>query len=158
MAMKKRTAVAVTVGVWLAALGSAAALTYNANRPEHIAARGGQADEPSDTADADPAASIPEPEAVVCMPYVTIVGKTQRALASARGPTQSVDSAEMQCARLRTQRSSHLGLVSMPPPWLAGRVLGEDESMPTGTCSHGPRECSDWRDIDIGFGNVQMCP
>jgi hypothetical protein len=33
--MKKRTAVAVTMGVWAAALGSAAALTYELNRPLH---------------------------------------------------------------------------------------------------------------------------
>jgi hypothetical protein len=31
--MKRRTAIAVTVGVWLAAVGSAAALTYDLNRP-----------------------------------------------------------------------------------------------------------------------------
>jgi hypothetical protein len=31
--MKRRTAIAVTLGVWLAAVGSAAALTYDLNRP-----------------------------------------------------------------------------------------------------------------------------
>ncbi len=31
--MKRRTAIAVAVGVWLAAVGSAAALTYDLNRP-----------------------------------------------------------------------------------------------------------------------------
>lgn len=33
LTMKNRTAVAVTLGVWLAAIGSAAALTYDLNRP-----------------------------------------------------------------------------------------------------------------------------
>jgi hypothetical protein len=35
MTMKKRTVSAVTAGVWIAALGSAAALIYELNRPLH---------------------------------------------------------------------------------------------------------------------------
>jgi hypothetical protein len=35
--MKKRTTIAVTVGVWIAAMGSAAALTYDLNRPLQLA-------------------------------------------------------------------------------------------------------------------------
>ena len=37
MKLNKRAAVAVTVGVWLAAAGAAAALTYELNRPLHAA-------------------------------------------------------------------------------------------------------------------------
>jgi hypothetical protein len=157
-AMKKRMAVAVTVGVWMAALGSAAALTYNANRPENIAGGGSQVDAPSDTAGAAAVESIPESEPVVYMQDVTIVGKAHSPSALTRRPKPSVDIADMQCARLRTRRSPNLGLASLPPQWLAGRVLGEDASMPAGMCSPGPRECAaDWRDIDIGFGHIQMC-
>ena len=35
--MKRRAAIAVTAGVWVAAVGSAAALTYDLNRPLHWA-------------------------------------------------------------------------------------------------------------------------
>lgn len=33
--MKRRTAIAVTTGVWVLAVGSAVALTYELNRPLH---------------------------------------------------------------------------------------------------------------------------
>jgi hypothetical protein len=157
-AMKKRTAAAVTVGVWIAALGSAAALTYSANRPGYLAGGGSQSDAPSDTAGAAPVEAVPEPEPVVYMPDVAIAGKAPpRSRALTRGPKQSVDVSDMQCARLRAHRVPNLGLASLPSQCLAGRVL-DDGAMPIRMRSPGPRECADWRDIDVGFGNVQMCP
>jgi hypothetical protein len=80
--MKKRMMAVITLGVWIAALGSAAALTYNANRPTQVAGGGGsQADAPSDMVGGAPFASVPgqEMESVLYMPDVTIVGKAPHA-------------------------------------------------------------------------------
>jgi hypothetical protein len=156
-AMKKRTMATVTLGVWMAALGSAAALTYNANRPERIAAGGAQVDAPSDMAGAGPIVPMAEPDPVVYMPDVSIVGKAHRPSASTREPKPIASVADAPCARLRARKSPSLGLASWPPQWMAGRVLGED-AMPEGICSPGLRECADWRHVDIGFGHVQICP
>jgi hypothetical protein len=79
--MKKRMMAVVTLGVWIAALGSAAALTYNANRPTQVAGGGSQADAPSDMVGGAPLASVPEQEleSVLYMPDVIIVGKAPHA-------------------------------------------------------------------------------
>jgi hypothetical protein len=84
--MKKRTVAVVTLGVWIAALGSAGALTYDANRPTQVGGGGSQVDAPSDTASGAPFASAPEQELepVLYMPDVTIVGKAPHARAGLR--------------------------------------------------------------------------
>jgi len=80
--MRKRTVGVITLGVWIAGLGSAAALTYDANRPARIAGTGAQVDAPSDTAGAVPLA--PEPVSVLFMPEATIVGKAPPTRAGGR--------------------------------------------------------------------------
>jgi hypothetical protein len=79
--VKKRMMAVITLGVWIAALGSAAALTYNANRPTQVAGGGSQADARRDTVGGAPFASVPEEEleSVLYMPDVTIVGKAPHA-------------------------------------------------------------------------------
>jgi hypothetical protein len=87
MKMKKGTAIAVAVGGWAAALASAAALTYNLNRPLHFGRTAAQVALPSlPTEPTEPAA---EPEKVLYMPTITIVGDAHRT--SAPGGSRGVD-------------------------------------------------------------------
>jgi hypothetical protein len=71
--MKKRTAIAVTLGVWIAAVGSAAALTYDLNRPLQLASVAPRRESPFDTANAAVAGPPPE-QSVLYIPDITIVG------------------------------------------------------------------------------------
>lgn len=73
--IRKRTALAVTLGVWIAALGSAAALTYDLNRTPHLTGVTSQPKMPMTAAPAAvvvPAASELQP--VLSIPTITIVG------------------------------------------------------------------------------------
>jgi hypothetical protein len=83
MPMKKRTVLAVTLGVWIAALGSAAALATDLNRPSHfarphVATETSQPGAPLAAAPvARPVAAVdpaPEQQPVLVIPTVTIVG------------------------------------------------------------------------------------
>jgi hypothetical protein len=99
--MKKRTAIAVGVGMWVAAMGSAAALTRELNRPLHWA--GGTPNVAAPTSDtpapavAQPAAELPP---VIYVPAVTVVGTVHRPIL-AREPKPAKDIAEMHCADWR---------------------------------------------------------
>jgi hypothetical protein len=99
--MKKHTALAVTVGVWIAALGSAAALTYDLNptpRPAPEAPSGLTATTPKPSLPVKPAA---EPSPVLMIPPVTIVAAVPRApVAKAAKPP--VDITAMHCADWRS--------------------------------------------------------
>jgi hypothetical protein len=75
--MKKRTAIAVTLGVWIAALGSAAALAADLNRPSHFARphSANVASQPQAAVAPTPALDpAPEDQSVLLIPTVTIVG------------------------------------------------------------------------------------
>ena len=76
-AMKRHTAIAVTLGVWIAALGSAATLAYHATRPVHLA---GVTSEPEPQTDTESAVAAPaeELQAVLYIPEATIVAKAHR--------------------------------------------------------------------------------
>jgi hypothetical protein len=76
-AMKRQTAIAITFGVWIAALGSAAALAYDATRPVHLAGITLQPEPQTDTESAV-AAPASELQAVLYIPEATIVAKAQR--------------------------------------------------------------------------------
>jgi hypothetical protein len=110
--MKRRTAIAVTVGIWLAAAGSAAALTYDLNRPLHLAKTTSLRAAPVDAMHA--AAPVPEIESVLVIPTITVVGRAPR-------------------NRNRTVA---------PEP--KAREISD-------------MVCSDWRDLDMGSGRVQVC-
>jgi hypothetical protein len=73
--MKRRTALAVTIGVWVAALGSAAALTYALNRPLHWVGTTSQLGARSGTARAASAEPVSELQSVLYMPTITVVGQ-----------------------------------------------------------------------------------
>jgi hypothetical protein len=83
--MKKRTVVAITLGAWLAAVGSASALTYELNRPLHLAPATSAVPGAPHAAQGgvlQPAAEPPIAlESVLHMPLVTIVGPLLPAVA-----------------------------------------------------------------------------
>ena len=98
--MKKRTAFAVTVGMWLAGLGSAAALTYDLNRPLHPVV---VMSEPAVPALDATSAEVVEPApSTLYVPEVTIVAMARRAPAPvARRAAPPVDISAMHCAEWR---------------------------------------------------------
>ncbi len=76
--MKKRMAIAVTVGVWVAALGSAAALTYDLNRAVHLAGGTPESTVPLPSAEyAAVARPVQEPP-VLYVPTITVVGRAPK--------------------------------------------------------------------------------
>jgi hypothetical protein len=99
VAMKKRTAVAVTMGVWVAALGSAAALAYELNRPVHWAEAISKVAAPIGNAAYAGAQPVAELSPVIYVPAVTVVGTVHRP-ALAPGP-KPVDISKMHCAAWR---------------------------------------------------------
>lgn len=72
-AMKRRTMIAVTVGVWLAAIGTATAVTIDLNRPVHPKSSASQ-----HAAPAAPAAAEKGTGDTLCIPAVTIVGQPEK--------------------------------------------------------------------------------
>jgi hypothetical protein len=76
--IKKLTATRVTVGVWLAAVGSAAALMYDLNRTPHLASDPAQSAAPSHLAPPLLAPPASESQPVLYVPPVTIVGRPHR--------------------------------------------------------------------------------
>lgn len=73
IAMKKRTLVYLTVAIWLAGMGTAAAITYDLNRPVHPK-RGTSQPEASPAAELS-AAAAQEQGNVLCIPTITVVGQ-----------------------------------------------------------------------------------
>jgi len=98
--MKRRTAIAVTVGVWVAALGSAAALTYDLNRPMHLAGATAQLAVPIHAERAAVAESVLELQPVLYIPTITVVGQMPHR-PGVREPKPAVDISRMQCADWR---------------------------------------------------------
>ena len=104
--MKKRTAIAVTVGVWMAALGSAAALEYDLNRAPHLS-RPHLASVTSLPATpltaAPPAFALlaSEVQPVLVIPTITIVGSMRRSVDREPQPVPAVDISNMTCTDWR---------------------------------------------------------
>jgi hypothetical protein len=104
LAINEKSATAVTFGVWIAALGSAAALAYTLNRAPHARDIVSQVEAPLATAPA-PAAlaaeSVSESPSVLYLPTFTIVGQVRRSLPSAPAPHPASDIAKMHCTDWR---------------------------------------------------------
>jgi hypothetical protein len=111
--MKRRTAIAVTMGVWIAALGSAAALTYELNSPLRLMSTSSLPTERVRTAPAPLASPVPEMQAVLYIPSMTVVGY-----------------------------APHRRPALVPEP--GGSAISEVH-------------CSEWRELDMGSGHVQVC-
>jgi hypothetical protein len=93
--MKSRTAIAVTAGVWVAAVGSAAALTFDLNRPLHwVGATSLRAAPVNAAQTAEP---VSEMQSVLNIPTITVLGHAPHHRVVARVPKAS----EISCADWR---------------------------------------------------------
>jgi hypothetical protein len=104
--MKRRTAIAVTVGVWIAALGSAAGLEYDLNGTPHFASAhlANVTSQPATPLAAASQASAPaaaEMQPVLYIPTITIVGSMRRLVVPEPKPPVAPDISKMQCADWR---------------------------------------------------------
>ena len=103
--MKKRAIAAITAGVWFAAIGSAAALTYDLNRPLHAVSGASQdtqgAPESAGTATEAPSPPGTEPASPVqMMPTFTVVGYVHPRAAHP-APKAPLDISKMHCGEWR---------------------------------------------------------
>jgi hypothetical protein len=103
--MNKRTAIAVTVSVWIAALVSATALAYDLNRTPHLATPHlanvtSQFATPAPVAPTVLAPPAPEVQSVLYIPTITIVGSMRRSMDEPK-PAPGADISEMQCTDWR---------------------------------------------------------
>jgi hypothetical protein len=102
MLTNKKTASAVTLGVWIAALGAAGALAFTLNRAPRWTDSERQlaplAAAPASEVLADPVSELPS---VLYVPPVTIVGHVQRPRASAPTLPPATDIARMHCTDWR---------------------------------------------------------
>ena len=104
--IKKRTAIAVTVAVWIAALGSAAGLTYDLNGTPHLASAhlANVTSRPATAlAAAPPGTARPasEMEQVLFIPTITVVGSMPRLVVHEPKPPAAPDISKMQCTDWR---------------------------------------------------------
>jgi hypothetical protein len=81
---KPLNATAVTVGIWIAAVGSAAALTYDLNRTSHLTSDAAQLAAPSHMAPALLAQPVSESQPELYVPSITIVGRSHRPSVASR--------------------------------------------------------------------------
>jgi len=98
--MKKRLAIAVTVGVWLAALGSAAALSYHWNRASHLTSVAEPSAPPLSAAPASFSEPVSESQPVIYVPTLTIRGRPHEP-STRSSSKQTVGMSEMNCADWR---------------------------------------------------------
>jgi hypothetical protein len=103
MAIPRKRIMAITVAVWLAAAGSAAALTYELNRPL-VERPWPAAIAPSSRAASPPTAidrSEPKESFVLQLPPITIVAQAPHRAAVARAERKARDISAMRCAEWR---------------------------------------------------------
>jgi hypothetical protein len=99
-----KAAIAATLGVWIATVGSAAALTYNLNRGPHESGATGPTSSPAPQAAVaaiQPAAPV---QSVLYIPTITIVGHVPRPAAQlprAAAAVTAADISTMRCAGWR---------------------------------------------------------
>ena len=105
---KMPMAITVTLGVWIAALGSAAALTYDLNRALHL-----------------------------------------------RGtpPSSGVLSNRMQSA----ERISETRVLYVPQVTVVGRYRPDAARLPETFGDLSGQQCAYWREIEMGWGRIQVC-
>jgi hypothetical protein len=100
---KKRTSVAVAVGVWIAALGSAAALTYDLNRTPRPASETSRPTTPSTAAPVAVVQRASEPQPILYIPTITIVGSIRRSVADAPRPEGTADTKMRDISKMRCE-------------------------------------------------------
>lgn len=104
--------IALTLGVWCAALGSAGALTYNLSRPLPSADETSRPAEQANLGHAAAAESVSELSPALYIPTITVIGKLP-----------------------------HRAIVAPEPKPLDLRHM----------------HCADWRELDMGSGQVELC-
>jgi hypothetical protein len=100
--MKSRTAILVTLGVWLAAVGSAAALTYDLNRPLPLVDATPRLEAQVDPTPAALTDSVSEPPSVPVL-HVSTLTVVRSAPSPAVGvrPKSTTEISQMHCADWR---------------------------------------------------------
>ena len=86
--MKRRTVLAVNLGVWTMALGSATALAYDATRSPSVARATSEAEPQGDTANAEDGNPVMALETVLYIPEATIIGRVRGESSLIRAPQQ----------------------------------------------------------------------
>jgi hypothetical protein len=99
--MKRRTAIAVGVGLWIGGLGSAGALTYDLSRTLPLAGATSQPAAPISASGAAFAAPVSERQPVIYVPTITIVAQGPRRSAVVGDPKPAKEIGQMQCADWR---------------------------------------------------------
>jgi len=111
---KRRTMIALTLGVWFAALGSAGALTYDLSRPLQSANATPQLAAATNLDHCAIGAQVSDLAPVLYIPTITVVGQRPHGAAVVT-PVQK-------------------------PPTDISRM-----------------HCADWRELDMGSGQVEVC-
>ena len=99
---KRRTMIAVTLGVWFAALGSAGALTYDLSRPLSLADATPRLAAAANLDHGAIGVQVPDLSPVLYIPTITVVGqRPHRAAVVTPAPQQATDISHMHCAAWR---------------------------------------------------------
>jgi hypothetical protein len=98
--MKKRLAIAITLAVWLAALGSAAALSHHWSRASHLTSVAGPSAPPLSAAPAAISEPGSELQPVLYVPTVTI-RRRPHGPSTLSSPKEAIGLSEMNCADWR---------------------------------------------------------
>jgi hypothetical protein len=93
--------IAVTVGVWVAALGSAGALTYDLSRAVPSAGATSLLAAPVNLGHAATTEQVSELSPALYIPTVTVVGKMPHRAVVTPGPKPATDIFHMRCAEWR---------------------------------------------------------
>jgi hypothetical protein len=99
--MKRRTAIAVGVGLWIGGLGSAVALTYDLTRKLPLAGATSQPAAPINASGAALAVPVSGLPPVIYVPTITIVAQGPHRSAVVREPKPVKEIGQMQCADWR---------------------------------------------------------
>lgn len=128
--IRRRTVLALTAGVWVMAIGSAATLAYALNRPLQV--RTSPAELPLvptiewSAAEVAPVTENAQstPEIAIWIPTITIVSKASRRPSMPKVESESMSSESAQPGSLPDISQMH---------------------------------CAEWRQLDMGSGRVQIC-
>ena len=99
--MKRRTAIVVGVGAWIAALGSAGALTYDLNRALPLAGARSELAAPVDAAPAALVEPAPAEPPVLYVSTFTVVGEAPRRRVVTVKPKPVPEISQVHCAEWR---------------------------------------------------------
>ena len=120
---------ALTAGVWVMAIGSAATLAYALNRPLQV---------PPSPAELSPAPAIESPAEVV---PVTESAPSTREITLSIPPITIVS---------KTSRRPNI-------PKVESESMSSESAQPESLPDISQMHCVEWRELDMGSGRVQIC-